>query len=111
MDWGDSPCDHFGEPIKCHLNVYIHFHIQFIQMKSYNFITIRAAVVAQLVERALSIPEVRGLNPVVGQNLYIEKLFTVSCIEKTKIKKKVAGNGPFKKNFITIIETLLPILE
>jgi len=26
-------------------------------------------------------------------------LFTVNCIEKTKIKKKEAGNGPFfKKN-------------
>ena len=29
-----------------------------------------AVVVAQLVERLLSIPEVRGSNPVIGKNLY-----------------------------------------
>ena len=28
---------------------------------------------------------------------FIEHLFTVSCVEKTKIKKKEAGNGIFKK--------------
>ena len=27
---------------------------------------------------------------------FIEHLSTVNCIEKTKIKEKVAGNGPFK---------------
>ena len=26
---------------------------------------------------------------------FIKHLFTVSCVEKTKIKKKEAGNGPF----------------
>ena len=41
-------------------------------------------VVAQLVEQSIPIPEVRGLNPVIGKN-YIEDLFTVNCIEKTKI--------------------------
>ena len=30
-----------------------------------------AAVVAQLVERSLPIPEVHGLNPVIGKNLYL----------------------------------------
>ena len=29
-----------------------------------------AVVVAQLVERSLPIPEVRGSNPVIGKNLY-----------------------------------------
>ena len=28
---------------------------------------------------------------------FIEYLFTVNCLEKTKIKKKDAGNGPLKK--------------
>ena len=42
-----------------------------------------------------SIPEVHGSNPVIGQ-IYIEHLFTVNCIKKTKIKKKEAGNGPLK---------------
>ena len=26
-------------------------------------------------------------------------LFTINCTEKTKIKKKEAGNGPFKKPY------------
>ena len=44
-------------------------------------------VVAQLEVRSLPIPEVPSSNPVVGK-IYIEHLFTVNCIEKTKIKKK-----------------------
>ena len=56
---------------------------------------------AQLVERSLSIPEVRGSNPVISK-IYIGQLFTVKCIETTKIKKKEAGNSAFeKKNFQT----------
>ena len=43
--------------------------------------------VAHLVERSLPIPEVRSSNPDIGK-FYIEHLFTISCIEKTKIKKK-----------------------
>ena len=31
----------------------------------------REVVVAQLVERSLLIPEVRGSNPVIGKNLFI----------------------------------------
>ena len=54
-----------------------------------------AVVVAQVVEQPLPIPEVRGSNPLIGKNLNIEHLFTVNCIEKTKIKEKEAGNGPF----------------
>ena len=53
-----------------------------------------AVVVAQLVELSLPIPEVQVSNPVIGK-IYIEHLFTFSCIEKTKIKKKEAENGPF----------------
>ena len=47
----------------------------------------RTVVVAQLVERLLKMPEVCSSNPDIGK-IYIEHLFTVSCIEKTKIKKK-----------------------
>ena len=47
-------------------------------------------VVAQLVERSLLIPEVRGSTPVIGK-IYIEHLFVnlfiINCIEKTKINK------------------------
>ena len=54
---------------------------------------------AQLVERSLSIPEVRSSTPVIGK-IYIEHLFVylfiINCIEKTKIKKE-AGNGPLLK--------------
>ena len=52
-------------------------------------------VVAQLVEQSLPTAEIHGLNPVIA------KFITLNCsknyIEKTKIKKKEAGNGPFKK--------------
>ena len=59
----------------------------------------RAVVVAQLVERLLPIPEVRGSNPVIGK--FNEHSLTVNCIEKTKIKIKEAGNGPFFKKLST----------
>ena len=46
-----------------------------------------AVVVTQLVDRLLPTPEVHRSNPVIG-NFYIEHLFTINYIEKTKIKKK-----------------------
>ena len=46
-------------------------------------------VVAQLVERSLPIPEVRGSNPVISKNLFILN---------NKNKEKEARDGPFKKN-------------
>ena len=52
-----------------------------------------AVAVAQLVERSLPIPEVRGSNPVIAK--FIDHLFNVNWIEKIKIKKKEAGNGSF----------------
>ena len=52
---------------------------------------------AWLVEHLLPAPEVRGSKPVFGK-IYIEHLFTVNCIEKTKIRKKEARNGSFKKS-------------
>ena len=36
-----------------------------------NNLSRREVAVAQLVERSLRIPEVRGLNPVIGKNLLI----------------------------------------
>ena len=58
---------------------------------------------AQLLERSLPIPEVCGLNPVIGKiYLNIEHLFTVNCVLKRQNKEKEAGNGPFfKKNSVT----------
>ena len=41
--------------------------------------------------------EVRGLNPVIGK-IYIEHLFTVNSIEKTKIKKKRPGMAHLKNH-------------
>ena len=52
-------------------------------------------VVAQLVERSLPIPEVRGSNPVIGKN--IQLTFTVNSIEKTKINKKWPRMAHFYK--------------
>ena len=70
-------------------------------------------VVAQLVEWLLLIPEVRGSTSSHRQN-YIEHLFIINCIEKTKINKNSPGmahflktdenmeegsvNGPYKKS-------------
>ena len=51
-----------------------------------------AVVVAQLAERSV----VR----IQSSAKFIEHLFTVNCIEKAKIKKKEAGNGPFKKSTV-----------
>ena len=71
---------------------------QRINVKSNNGHLLRtfnwAVVVAQLVERMLSIPEVRGSNPFIGK-IYIEQLFTVNCVEKTKIKKKMPEMAHF----------------
>ena len=46
-----------------------------------------AVVVAQLVEQSLPVPEVHCSNPVIGKKLYWT--FSVNCIKKTKIKKKM----------------------
>ena len=47
-------------------------------------------VVAQLVERSLLTPEIRGSNPVIGEILSTN--LSANCItEKTKIKKKRPG--------------------
>jgi len=55
-----------------------------------------AVVVAQLVEQSLPIPEVRGSNPVIGNNLNILNIcYCQLCIEKTKIKKKRPGMAQF----------------
>ena len=68
---------------------------------------------AQLVEWSLPTPEIRSLNPVIGKLLYrtFNCLSTVNCIEKTKIKKKEAGNGPknnlFCHNYAEIKNWLL----
>ena len=53
--------------------------------------------VAQLVERLLQIPEIRGLIPVIGK-FYIVQLFTFNYvfIEKTKIKEKRGQERPIK---------------
>ena len=57
---------------------------------------------AQLVERLLQIPEFRGSNPVINQQLYWT-LCTVNCIQKTKIKEKESGNCPFKKSIWEVV--------
>ena len=57
-----------------------------------------ALVVAQLVERLLLTPEVRGSNPVIGK-IYIEHWsLSTNCIDKTKIKQRGSESveGSFK---------------
>ena len=53
-------------------------------------------VVAQKVDRLLLIPEVRGLNPVIGKYLLILNICLLSTVYwKDENKEKEAGNGPF----------------
>ena len=59
-------------------------------------IIVWAVVVAQLVERLPPTLEIRGSNPVIGKT-FIKHLFTVNCVEKTKIKKKRPGMAHLKK--------------
>ena len=61
-----------------------------------------AGVVAQLVERLLPTPEVRGSNPPAIFYLFDIYLFTVNCIEKTKIKIKRPGMALLLKTFFAI---------
>ena len=56
---------------------------------------------AQLVDRLLPIPEVRGLNPVIGKTLFILNICLLSTVyRKDENKEKEAGNGPFFKKRI-----------
>ena len=50
---------------------------------------------AQLVERSLPIPYVRGSNPVIGK--FYVYLLSVNWIEKSKIDKKRPGMAHLKK--------------
>ena len=68
-----------------------------------------AADVAQLVERSLHTPEVRGSNPVIGKIYIAHCLLTGNCIKKTKIEASVKkGNISTKKffNFNFFLEIL-----
>ena len=61
--------------------------------------------VGELAERSLPIPEVRGSNRVMGKisNLTYLKL----TVDKTKIKKKEAGIGPFLRTANELLLTYL----
>ena len=61
----------------------------------------REVVVAQLVERSLPIPEVRGLNPVIGKNLFLKNICLLTTVYwKDENKEKEAGNGPSGRNLV-----------
>ena len=61
-------------------------------------------VVAQLAERSLPIPEVRGSNPDNGKFYRTFIIYCqLYCIEKTKIKEKEARNGPVFKKTVVIL--------
>ena len=64
-----------------------------------------AVVVAQLVEQSLPIPEICDSNPVILTIISFN-----NCIEKTKIKKKEAGNGHLKNLVTMFIFISLPVL-
>ena len=62
--------------------------------------------VAQFVERSLTIPEVCGLNPVIGKTLFTMNICLLLTVYlKNENKEKEAGNGPFfcKNLFIAFV--------
>ena len=59
--------------------------------------------VAQLAERLLLMPEIRGSKPLIGKILYW--IYLLLAVENTKIKKKEAGIGPNIK--IRIVSILI----
>ena len=68
-------------------------------------------VVAQLVERLLTIPEVRCSNPVISKNLFIKlNICLLSTVYwKDKNKEKVAGNGPFFKKSTWLLDSFTKV--
>ena len=60
-------------------------------------------VVAQLAERSLPIPDIRGWNPVMSNILYW--IYLLLTVQKTKIKKKRPGLSHLKK---TVLEGFEP---
>ena len=48
-----------------------HFDLPLSCCSKYQSLTLSKVVVAQLVERSLPLPEVRGSIPVIGKNLFI----------------------------------------
>ena len=62
--------------------------------------TFWVVVVIQLVERSPLTPKIRSSGPDIVK-LLSNNLYTVNCVEKTKIKKKRPGMAKFK--FMTIL--------
>ena len=69
-------------------------------MRKILYLIFRAVVVAQLVERLLLIPEVRGSNPVIGKNLFTLNICLLSTVywKDENKEKKSPGMAHFKKN-------------
>ena len=64
-------------------------------------------MVAQLVEWSLPTPEVRSSIPISDINI---GQYSTNCnLEKTKIKKKEAEKGPFKKNLLIFENSAMTI--
>ena len=85
-------------PSKCSFILYCDLHLKIWDR--------REVVVAQLVERWLPIPEVRGSNPVIGKNLLISNICILSTVYwKDKNKEKRGWEWPIflKKNWDRVI--------
>ena len=61
-----------------------------------NCLKLTGWALAQLVKRSLTNPAVHGSYPGISK-IYIEHLFTVNYMKKTKIKKKETEDGHFLK--------------
>ena len=66
------------------MNRYLEYDVRYLVI-FINHSCLGEVVVAQLVEWLLPIPEVHGLNPLIGK-IYIEYLFT--CLLSTVLKRR-----------------------
>ena len=55
-------------------------------------------VVGQLADRSLPTPEIRSLNPDIGNEDISNVIICQLQYRKDKNKEKMAGNGPLQKN-------------
>ena len=73
--------------------------------KTINILDFRAVIQAQLVERLLLTSVIRGSNSVIIKfNLLL--MYSKSCAEKTRIKKKRPGKAKKKKNNLPKIDSV-----
>ena len=77
-----------------------------VSLNNYKMLKYWVVVEVQWVDQSLLTTEIHSLKLVIGK-FYIEHLFTVNCIVKTKIKKKMLGIAHFLKSVQNVTKILI----